>query len=463
MRLPTHVGLPRTRLLEWYPDPACVLGFEYPAGMQLLAARLDAHHTAMPDQERLACLVQVAHALDKLHASGIVHRNLDPSAVLWDGEFALLLDACWPDPVDLGADSDATARLAPERREGADADARSDQYLLARLWIATGRQLAGNGTRGLALLPQREQKALARALDPDPACRYACCADFTEALRADLGFEAPPPATEAVRGREWQRRLFPPAPPPPVPMSLIDYQALVRPLGRPSEAQIDAYVEYLAGKHSWYKHLPLLLPGTIFTLFINPLAGMIQGNEGNGPLRWMEVGSTEECFHYSMMPTVEYRSRFGHFGYGASAAPQFGLHGARTRRDYGAERRVFDTADGERALPIEICEAGSVEVTGVMHQIASSHWLWERLFAGESRHGPAKEGAWPGRSGGAATLEELVAIATNPKRPYGQDEDIQTLIDPERQAQLSDLRAAARRVVDLCFGPPVGHLGVGAS
>ncbi len=246
-------------------------------------------------------------------------------------------------------------------------------------------------------------------------------------------------------------------------MSLVDYRELVRPLGRPSEAQIDAYVEYLAGKHSWYKHLPLLLPGTIFTLFINPLAGMIQGSEGNGPLRWMEVGSTDECFHYSMMPTVEYRSRFGHFGYGSAAAQQFGLHGVRVHRDYGAEPWVFNTVNGERALPVEICEAGSVEVTGVVHQIASSHWLWERLFAGESRHGPAVEGIWPERSGGAKTLEDLVAIATDPKRSHGQDEAIETLIDPERQAQLSDLRAAARRVVDLCFGPRVGESGGGAN
>ena len=452
MRLPNHVGLPRTRLLECYPDPACVVGFEYPAEMQLLAARLGPNHKAMPYQERLACLAQLAHTLDKLHAAGVVHRNLDPSAVFWDGEFALLIDACWPDPFDLGADAGAIARLAPERREGADADARSDQYLLAKLWIATGRQLSGNGTQEHALLPQRETNALARALNRNPARRYACCTDFAEALCADLGFNSPHPATDTARGREWQRRLFPPTPLPPVPMSLNAYRALVQPLGRPSEAQIDAYVEYLAEKHSWYKHLPLLLPGAIFTLFINPLAGMIQGSEGDGPLRWMEVGSSEECFHYSMMTTVEYRSRFGHLGFGSSAAPQFGLHGVRARRDYGIETRVFNTVHGELALPVEICEAGSVEVTGVVHENAKSVWLWEQLFAGESRHQSDIDGVWPERSGGAATLKELAAIATDPQRPYGQDKDVEALIVAERQAQFEDLRIAARRVVDLCFG-----------
>lgn len=447
-RIPRHVGLPKTAILEAYAEGGLLVGFEVPEGLRPLGDRLRGGR-AMPREERLACLDQVAQALDALHARGVSHRNLAPEAVLWDGEFALLLDSGWPDPVDLGAGEEAAQRLAPERRAGAEPDARSDQYLLAMLWLAMsgdGADALSDLPRALARRPLREQAALKRALDAEPGKRFPSCHAFTEALRADLGLEPPAPAECTRVGRAWFDHLFPPPPPPPVPLSLEQYRALVRPLGRPTAKQIDAYVDYLVTKHSWYKHLPALAPGVVFTVFINPMAGMIRSGLDEAHMEWCELGADDPIWHYSMMPTAEYRQRFGHLGYGSTASPEFSLYGADRQQAYGAEPRYFDTSEGRFVLPREVAIAGSTEVTAVIHPYARSDFVWNNALGMPPALDDLPAGAWPDRSGGLAVLRQIAECAAR-----GDVDGIEALIVLERAIQHAELRTAARRMVALCF------------
>lgn len=443
-RLPRHLGLPLTRVLEYRADGSLAHGVEHPQGMQLLARFIRDTSRPMSREERVACLVQVAQALDALHGSGVVHRNLDVSAVLWDGEFAMLLDSGWPDAIELGADPRTALHLAPERRAGADADARSDQYLLAGLWLTMGGGNRVSPQDALRQRPAREQPALARAMARDPAHRFDSCGAFAERLRRDLGLDSPAPAEATRMGRHWWARVHPPPAPVPPPMTLAHYRDWVRPLGRPTDSQIDAYVDYLSSKHSWYKHLPPVRPGAVFTLFLTRLAGMVQGDDGRSTA-WREIEPGDSMFHYSMMPTAEYRRRFGHLGYGSEAAPEFSLRDSRESVNFGAEPRVFATTEGPRALPPEIVRAGSVEVTAVIHARSAQRWVWEWAMERGALEGLSAQ-AWPQRSGGAPSLEQILHAVK-----YGGDKDIAAFIAVERSFQKADLRAAAQRVVTLCF------------
>jgi hypothetical protein len=57
------------------------------------------------------------------------------------------------------------------------------------------------------------------------------------------------------------------------PCSLSNYRGYVGELPRPSEGQIEGYVQFVSQAHSWYKHLPLLPPGQPFHSFVDPFSG----------------------------------------------------------------------------------------------------------------------------------------------------------------------------------------------
>src|SRR5215472_1124014 len=56
-------------------------------------------------------------------------------------------------------------------------------------------------------------------------------------------------------------------------LSLDDYLGLVRELPSPTPEQRQNFVDYVSTAHSWYKHLPLCLPGTRFYFYVDPSAG----------------------------------------------------------------------------------------------------------------------------------------------------------------------------------------------
>src|SRR4051812_371805 len=85
------------------------------------------------------------------------------------------------------------------------------------------------------------------------------------------------------------------------------YVDSVADLPRPTLQQIGEFVEYVSTAHSWYKHLPLIPPGSPFTFYLDPNAGC----------EWIENGSRShfrerlanaperERFHYTWQPTSD--------------------------------------------------------------------------------------------------------------------------------------------------------------
>ena len=94
---------------------------------------------------------------------------------------------------------------------------------------------------------------------------------------------------------------------------MAEYMQVVRVLPRPSPEQISSFVAYVAGAHSWYKHLPLTPPGVQFFFFLDPNAGcdLLLGPGGTAKYR-QRTESTQRFHHlahYQRIPPEPRLSR----------------------------------------------------------------------------------------------------------------------------------------------------------
>lgn len=102
------------------------------------------------------------------------------------------------------------------------------------------------------------------------------------------------------------------------------YRQLVSDLQRPTEQQTAAFVKFVAGAHSWYKHLPQLAPGSPFIFFLNPDAGKQCIGTQTGETAFVDrVEGDGSEFHYTWMPTATYREKFGDWDYHSGMARTF--------------------------------------------------------------------------------------------------------------------------------------------
>jgi len=103
-------------------------------------------------------------------------------------------------------------------------------------------------------------------------------------------------------------------------------------------------------------------------------------------------------FHYSAIPTTEYRRRFGFLAFSCGAGTTVRLLGGdsvvlprdKTARVPGDDARV-------RGLPTEILQVGMLRLTGLIHTIAAAQLWWDGLER------------WPEELGGRAVLEKIHA------------------------------------------------------
>lgn len=178
---------------------------------RLLRDVLSEEGTLAP-RRALPIALAICDALDHIHGSGVVHRDLKPEniMILADGSVKI---------IDFGIAAQAGSRrltfgnfsrrmgtadyVAPEQVKGKRGDARTDIYSLA---VIVYEMLTGQtpfpGSNALVVLnsrlvndpvPPREanpelspglEAVLLRALERDPAQRYASARDFADALSA---------------------------------------------------------------------------------------------------------------------------------------------------------------------------------------------------------------------------------------------------------------------------------------
>jgi tRNA A-37 threonylcarbamoyl transferase component Bud32 len=193
--------------------------------------------------ERAAEIVaQVGSALDAAHARGLVHRDVKPGNVLVttgpDGEFCYLMDfgvSAWtteaaPTITGTGQMVGTLSYVAPEQIDGSRSGPAADIYSLGCVLFEclTGRPpFAGRNAAGTLYahlndrppdvsslrpqLPRSVDAAVGRALEKDPAARYASARELAQDLRA-ASSSAAREVTVATAARparrEHRRRSF---------------------------------------------------------------------------------------------------------------------------------------------------------------------------------------------------------------------------------------------------------------
>jgi hypothetical protein len=192
---------------------------EYAPGGSL-AERL--RHGAVEPAQALLWVEQVAGALDRAHARGIVHRDVKPGNLLLgaDGDVRVtdfgIARAAWLHTLTgTGTILGTSGYMSPEQAAGQRATAASDRYALGCVafeLLAGRRPFAAESVAAEAAahasaripaiseagpgLPQELDAVFRRALAKEPEARYPSCAQLVTALRE--AFRQPPTATATV-------------------------------------------------------------------------------------------------------------------------------------------------------------------------------------------------------------------------------------------------------------------------
>lgn len=182
----------------------------------------------VPAAQVVEWVAQLASALDHAHSEGIVHRDVKPSNVLFDGSGRLYLTD-FGIARSLSSDTSLTmdgaligtpAYMAPEQIHGELAGPRSDQYALGIVTfsILTGRLPFEEASTPVLLarrmrertpapstvmpgLPTEIDQVVLRALAEAPENRWETCTQFASALDSallDAGWDRPPTGSGPV-------------------------------------------------------------------------------------------------------------------------------------------------------------------------------------------------------------------------------------------------------------------------
>jgi len=201
-----------------------------------LRDRLD-REGALPTDDSVAIVREVAEALTHAHAEGIIHRDIKPENILLSGGHALVSDFGIAHAMDVAGGERLTATgvaigtpayMSPEQASGARAvDARSDMYSLACVayeMLSGDPPFTGGNAQAImarhvvdAPLPLRSVRptvpeavdvVLAKALAKVPSDRFATATEFAGALtRAHTASDVAPFWRPAIWLRQRRHRI----------------------------------------------------------------------------------------------------------------------------------------------------------------------------------------------------------------------------------------------------------------
>jgi hypothetical protein len=256
-------------------------------------------------------------------------------------------------------------------------------------------------------------------------------------------------------------------------LTLEQYRSAFRQSDRPSDEQIENFVDYVANAHSWYKHLPLAPPGRTFWFYMDPVAGCDVFAQEDGSFRAKERTS-ERGFHYNYRNTAYWRSHFAVLQFHSNEGNNFLVPGTGTFTRSPHELPMVFMPDGKlHRIPPEM-DAGTTELNGIIHghftrELSVLSWF---LCAGrfetsasvchEGGHRAADDerpnpytAEWSEEYGGNS-LRDLVAseVRAQPRGNRSPDSHpfLAAALERIRTNQHGKMRLAIRRARALVFG-----------
>lgn len=195
LSLRPHPGLPLVREDFFWGD-RYVLVMDWVEGADLGAILLDTGDPGLPVSSVLGWLREAADAIDHLHAQGIVHGDVKPANLVLtrEGHVVLVDFGISREPHDRNVSrSGSPGYEAPEAGTGG-LTAAADVYALAATAVALltgtpplGRPATWEGVPNATTI----QRAVRRALDPDPSRRPRSASELVERLQAHLALDLP--------------------------------------------------------------------------------------------------------------------------------------------------------------------------------------------------------------------------------------------------------------------------------
>ena len=248
-------------------------------------------------------------------------------------------------------------------------------------------------------------------------------------------------------------------------LRLSEYRALARTLPVPTPLQVRHFAEFVAGAHSWYKHLRLLPASTPLQFFLDPAAGMQLTQDAAGSVTVALLD--KQGFHYSWLPTADYRERFGYLAFSTSSGTSVSLLSADGSRLVGADDApcVYDpAARASYQLPEEALMAGRAFISGIVHKGGSWKHLWQRAIERTERFEDVLD-RLDGLEISKRILDRCHLLKKNPSMAEPgspQDGDslheswlaafdfpLHQLVEAERRRQIEGMVAAATRLIRL--------------
>jgi len=248
-------------------------------------------------------------------------------------------------------------------------------------------------------------------------------------------------------------------------INLDRYRAIVRALPAATPQHLRAFADYVAGAHSWYKHLRLLPASAPLQVYLDPGAGMqrIQSSDGG-----LTVAPREERgFHYSWLATAEHRKLFGYLAFSKSAGSTVSLTAPDGVSLVPADDapRIYDPATRALvALPDEALLAGRVFISGIIHRRAADKHRWQRAIAKTERFDGILERS-EGLDVAKRIFDRCQLLKDDPSRAEPEagragdvlhevslaafDVPLHRLVAAERERQIEGIAAAAARVLKL--------------
>jgi hypothetical protein len=208
-------------------------------------------------------------------------------------------------------------------------------------------------------------------------------------------------------------------------MGASDYLGLVRGLPRPTWEQTFRFARFVAGSHSWYKHLPLdrKVP---FSFYLDPHVGESLVIKPTGERTLFEITDESTRWHYAWQTTATFRRRFGRWN------------------DFITYGRPFDVASDGRAV--------STERRGP--EVMGEDGAWLRVTPGVIEAGAAQinafvhPGAWYAHQWDLGRVEAAVKHWLSPSPP-----DIQGDLEPADGRFSAMIEERLRRMIPEADSP----------